>query len=227
MINNKKYVFLNYKDQKVTVIFLDRNIPSPADDKNTAVRISTSLRFDRYDGKNTNMTHKQGIDFNLIPSFTGNGKEDANQGLTCLQLLVQTNGVNGNKAKPTMPLLLTDNALCWYISLPEDTKTDYELLNLIFIQRYGPGDRTKWQRTASLFQTAQRSSNVKDYIASVNLQASDLGLPDAQVQSIIINGLRPTIRQFELQHILETLESLIQSAILSKPQLKAPSNKMQ
>ncbi|KAL3879836.1 hypothetical protein ACJMK2_032115 [Sinanodonta woodiana] len=157
------------------------------------------------------------MDFSLLPPFSGDGNTDAKLWLTRFQLLTTTKGLNDNKAKATLPLLLTDNALRWYMSLTQNIRDDFSLLQKEFLIRYGPDERVQWQRTAALYQTVQGASEkVEDFIANIVAKGTELELPQTQIKHIIINGLKPHIRQFVLQQNPETVDDLRQSARLAE-----------
>lgn len=154
------------------------------------------------------------IDTNLIPHFSGDS--DSKLWITQFQLMVTAKGLNEAKARTTLPLYLKDTALRWYISLDDDIKGDYDLLKESFQARFQPDPRTKWQRTAELYTVTQNQSTVEDYIARITTKTAELQLPDEQTFNIILNGLKPCIRQFVLQQNPGTIQELAQSAKLAQ-----------
>lgn len=157
------------------------------------------------------------VDFNLIGQFSGDGSQDAQLWLTRFQLMAVTKNLNDNKAKATLPLLLKENALRWYVALPQHVKDNYAELKREFIIRYGPDERVQWQRTASLYQTAQGSGeSVEDYVSGVTSKGAELNLPEEQLRNIVLNGLRPHLRQFVLQQNPATLDDMRKSAKLAE-----------
>ncbi|CAC5390842.1 unnamed protein product [Mytilus coruscus] len=95
--------------------------------------------------------------------------------------------------------LRIDSALRWYISLDDDIKGDYDLSKESFQARFQPDPRTKWQRTAELYTVTHNKSTVEDYIARLTTKTAELQLTDEQTFNIILNGLKPCIRQFVLK----------------------------
>ena len=154
------------------------------------------------------------IDTNLIPHFSGEG--DSKLWITQFQLMVTAKGLNDAKARTTLPLYLKDSALRWYISLEDDVKGDYDALKEAFQRRFEPDPRTKWQRTAELYSILQNQSTVEDFIAKITTKAAQLQLPDDQTFNIILNGLKPCIRQFVLQQNPGTIQELTQNAKLAQ-----------
>lgn len=157
-------------------------------------------------------------DFNLIQPFCGNTeKEDAKLWLTRFQLFANTKGLTANKAKSTLPLFFKENALRWYISLPDNVKDDFDSLKDAFLNRYGPDERTKWKRTAALYQLQQGiHQSVEDFITLVMAQAADVDLQEDQIQVIVLNGLKPNIRQFVIQKQYRDLDELRTTAKLGE-----------
>ncbi|XP_069133378.1 uncharacterized protein [Argopecten irradians] len=155
------------------------------------------------------MANNSNIELTLIQPFTGDSSDDAKLWITRFQLFVKTKGFNQHKAKTVLPLFLKDGALRWYMSLPDTITEDYETLTNAFLQRYGPDDNTKWQRTAQLYQTKQTSGqSVEDFITMLTGKGQDVGLSEDQIQQVVINGLKPNIRQFVLQNNPQTIDEL-------------------
>ncbi|XP_033739209.1 uncharacterized protein LOC117326561 [Pecten maximus] len=145
----------------------------------------------------------------LIQPFNGQSSADAKMWIARFELFVKTKGFNANKAKSVLPLMLKDGALRWYMSLPDEIKDDYDSLTDAFMQRYGPDENTKWQRTAQLYQTKQSpGQTVEDFITLVTSKGQDVGLSEEQTQQVIINGLKANIRQFVLQNNPQNMEDL-------------------
>ena len=81
---------------------------------------------------------------------------------------------------------------------------------------FEPDPRAKWQRTAELYFILQNQSTVEDFIAKITTKATELQLSDEQTFNIILNGLKPCIRQFVLQQNPGTIQDLAQSAKLAQ-----------
>ncbi|XP_069109653.1 uncharacterized protein [Argopecten irradians] len=156
------------------------------------------------------------MEFSTMQPFAGEATEDAKLWLERFKLFAIAKGFNANKAKASLPLLLKDNALRWYLSLPPYVKDSYEDLKTEFLTRYGPDESTKWKRTVDLYQLKQTKETAEDYITKVTNLAAEVDLPEEQLKAIVLNGLKPQLQQFVLQKEPRDMEEVRKTAKLAE-----------
>ena len=100
---------------------------------------------------------------------------------------------NDQKQLQVIPVYLKDAALNFYRSLPEQTKTDINLLKAALRDRYHTQDRL-YDMRAKLRELRQGSS-LETYINDLNTLARHLELPEQQKIDYFIFGLKSKLKQ--------------------------------
>ena len=100
---------------------------------------------------------------------------------------------NDQKQLQVIPVYLKNGALNFYRSLPEQTKTDVNLLKAALRDRYHTQDRLHDMR-AKLRELRQGSS-LETYINDLNTLARHLELPEQQKIDYFIFGLKSKLKQ--------------------------------
>lgn len=141
-----------------------------------------------------------GLDFSIIKNFNGDGTENAQLWFQKLEFLLKNKNITDESACSTLPLLLNDNALNWFISLPDNVKENFIDLKAAFLDRYGPNKSTRWFMVSELYKMKQeQNEKVLDFISKITASTMGLDIPQNQLKEIILQGLKPEIRQFILQ----------------------------
>ena len=100
---------------------------------------------------------------------------------------------NDQKQLQVIPVYLKNGALNFYRSLPEQTKTDVNLLKAALRDRYHTQDRL-YDMRAKLRELRQGSS-LETYINDLNTLARHLELPEQQKIDYFIFGLKSKLKQ--------------------------------
>ena len=100
---------------------------------------------------------------------------------------------NDQKQLQVIPVYLKDTALNFCGSLPEQTKTDINLLKAALRDRYHKQDRL-YDMRVKLHELHQRSA-LETYINELDTLAHHLELPDQQKIHYFIFGLKPKLKQ--------------------------------
>lgn len=99
-----------------------------------------------------------GLDFSIIKNFNGDGTENAQMWFQKLEFLLKNKNITDESACSTLPLLLNDNALNWFISLPDNVKENFIDLKAAFLDRYGPNKSTRWFMVSELYKIKQEQN---------------------------------------------------------------------
>ena len=100
---------------------------------------------------------------------------------------------NDQKQLQVIPVYLKDTALNFYCSLPEQTKTDINLLKAALRDHYHMQDRL-YDMRVKLHELRHRSS-LEMYINDLDTLAHHLELPEQQKIHYFIFGLKPKLKQ--------------------------------
>ena len=120
----------------------------------------------------------------------------ANNMLDCIKNfdhIAAHNVWNNQKELQVIHVYLTDIALNFYCSLPEQTKTDINLLKAALRDRYHMQDRL-YDMRVRLHELRQESS-LETYLNDFNTLARHLELPEQQKIHYFIFGLKPKLKQ--------------------------------
>ena len=114
---------------------------------------------------------------------------------------------NDQKQLQVIPVYLKDEALNFYCSLPEQTKTNINLLKAALRDRYHTQDRL-YNMRVKLHELRQRSS-LETYINDFDTLARHMELPEQQKIHYFIFGLKPKLKQALLIRQLQTYNNAV------------------
>ena len=100
---------------------------------------------------------------------------------------------NDQKQLQVIPVYLRDAALNFYRSLPEQTKTDINLLKAALRDRYHTQDRLYGMRVK--LHELRQGFSLETYINDLDTLARHLELPEQQKIHYFIFGLKPKLKQ--------------------------------
>ena len=100
---------------------------------------------------------------------------------------------NDQKQLQVIPVYLKDTALNFYRSLPEQTKTDINLLKAALRDRYHTQDRLYGMRVK--LHELRQGFSLETYINDLDTLARHLELPEQQKIHYFIFGLKPKLKQ--------------------------------
>ena len=140
----------------------------------------------------TQLTRKPSTEIHPTP-LTGTAANNILHWLENFDCIAAHNIWNDQKHLQVMSVYLKDTALNFYCSLPEQTKTDINLLKAALRDRYHTQDRL-YDMRVKLHELRQGSS-LEAYINDLNNLTCHLELPEQQKIHYFIFGLKPKLKQ--------------------------------
>ncbi len=130
------------------------------------------------------------------PFFHGQLGEDAESFVRAFDHWRKYRGLEDNRALEAFPLFLKDGASLWFATQQPGNINTLAALKERFKIRYTVSDRDKWKRAARLWTLKQAPvQTADDFITAVEKAASEIEADEAQTVMVVINGLKPAIRQ--------------------------------
>ena len=126
-------------------------------------------------------------------AFTGTAADSILDWLENFHRIAAHSIWNDQKQLQVIPVYLKDTALKFYCSLPEQTKTDINLLKAALRDHYHTQDRL-YDMRVKLHELRQRSS-LETHINDLDTLAHHLELPEQQKIHYFIFGLNPKLKQ--------------------------------
>ena len=140
----------------------------------------------------TQLTTKPSTQIHPTP-FTGTAADNILDWLENFDRIAAHNVWNDQKHLQVIHVYLKDTALNFYRSLPEQTKTDINLLKAALRDHYHTQDRL-YDMRVKLHELRHRSS-LETYINDLDTLAHHLELPEQQKIHYFIFGLKPKLKQ--------------------------------
>ena len=159
--------------------------------------------------------------------FTGT---DAESWLEFFELYCKHRGLKPAEQLTLFPLMMRDGAADWLATQSRNALRSYANLVAAFKDNYFVPVELHWQQTGLLWnQNQKETETVEEFVTRVRRGARRINLADTQLEGIILNGLRPTIRMHVLQKGGDTLNDLIKTAKLAEaiaPQSNDSTNEL-
>ena len=140
----------------------------------------------------TQLTTKPSTEIHPTP-FTGTATDNILDWIKNFDRIAAHNVWNDQKQLQVIPVNLKDTALNFYCSLPEQTKTDINLLKAALRDRYHTQDRLFNMRVK--LHKLRQGSSLETYINDLDTLARNLELPEKQKIHYFIFGLKSTLKQ--------------------------------
>ena len=140
----------------------------------------------------TQLTTKPSTEIHPTP-LTGTTTNNILDWIKNFDRIAAHNVWNDPKQLQVIPVYLKDAALNFYRSLPEQTKTDINLLKAALRDRYHTQDRL-YDMRVKLHELRQGSS-LETYINDLDTLERHLGLPEQQKIHYFIFGFKPKLKQ--------------------------------
>ena len=125
--------------------------------------------------------------------FTGTAADNILDWLENFDRIAARNVWNDQKQLQVIPVYLKDTALNFYHSLPDQAKTDINLLKVNLRDRYHTQDQLCDMRVK--LHELRQGSSLETYINDLNTLARHLELPQQQKIHYFIFGLKPKLKQ--------------------------------
>jgi hypothetical protein len=152
------------------------------------------------------------------PLFTGTGQQDAAAWHQNLLDFIDFKSVAADKRLPLFKIRLTGAASDWLLALPDDQKDTFDHLTTAFLERYKPKEIEKYRYAKELFgQRQEANESVDVFLTKLRKKAEIAGLDVKSQIFAALNGLRPEIASFVLEHPpLENLDDVLRHARLAE-----------
>jgi hypothetical protein len=151
--------------------------------------------------------------------FDGSSKDptDVTRWIDRFEQYTAFRNIAGEERRQLFLLLMIGTEGDWIKTLPPEITNDYEKLLTEFKKRHALTPVDIWRKTIGLWSRFQGvNETCDDYISAMQLIANTINLPEDQLCSAIIKGLRAEIQLFCLQSGATTLALIKAAARISE-----------
>ena len=153
--------------------------------------------------------------------FHGRLDENGSEWVRQLQNYCAFRGFDDDRALALMKVLLVDAAANWFESLDADSTKSYAALLKSFKTRYMPPAALKFRSAKELFSRRQQPNESTDqYIEAMSKLARQVAQNVSQSEDMarfaIMNGLKPAIASFVMQHEPNSLADVTKAARIAE-----------
>jgi hypothetical protein len=148
----------------------------------------------------------------MVKPFSGvaNAEHSAEKWLHSFELYSQFKNIQGQAKLNLFKLMLTDQAAAWLMALPETITRSWDTMLTAFHQRYGLTEAEKWRFNKEIWSQEQsENQTVDDYVTSMQIRATRVGMPQDTLKDAIIQGLKPELRLFVLNAKVPDIPTLL------------------
>ena len=148
----------------------------------------------------------------MVKPFSGvaNTEHSAEKWLHSFELYSQFKNIQGQAKLNLFKLMLTDQAAAWLMALPETITRRWDTMLTAFHQRYGLTEAEKWRFNKEIWSQEQsENQTVDDYVTSMQIRATRVGMPQDTLKDAIIQGLKPELRLFVLNAKVPDIPTLL------------------
>ena len=104
------------------------------------------------------------------------------------------------RALATLPLLMNEAALTWWLGQDLETKRCWEKMKKTFEERYFPPEITKYHQVSEVWKMQQKQNESGfDFMAAVEVEAAGCEIEGDPAKFIVLQGLKTHIRQFVVE----------------------------
>jgi hypothetical protein len=122
----------------------------------------------------------------------GNGEQTAEEWLEALRMYIAFKKISTDDS---LQMLFKGPAAIWLRSVPHRSLASFVTLCQAFTERYALTRIEKWRQTSEIWKRRQRpQESTDDYIATMQLMAKRLEMPQSSLIDAILQGLRSEIR---------------------------------
>jgi hypothetical protein len=195
----------------ITTLIRDVQVPVGTD-KTGYRRIQTYSESDS-ENDSDRMTDRVRVPDSLTPKqFSGLQTDNPNEWISKIKDWLTLTGQQGREqGAAAIGLLLTGMARLWYESLPVGDKSNPDRLLDAFRRRYINRAENNWRDCAEFAKMQQNcDESVEDFMTRVIVEAKRVYdvIDERQVQTVILQGMKPAIRQHVVQHENLTLDNI-------------------
>jgi hypothetical protein len=121
--------------------------------------------------------------------------------------------ITGDKRLAVFKLKWSASAKQWLQSLPDAEKNTFDHLRVAFLTRFKAKEFERHKYLSDLFSEKQKiDQNVDTYITELRRKAARADVDEKMQISAALNGLKPKIAAFCMQHKLETMDDVMEKA---------------
>jgi len=147
------------------------------------------------------------------PAFCDTTSQDAQVWHDELNDWMAYKNITGDKRLAVFKLKLSAGAKQWLQSLPEAEKDTFDHLSVAFLARFKAKEFERHKYLSDLFSEKQEiEQNVDAYITQLRRKAARAEVDEKLQISAALNGLKPKIAAFCMQHTLETMDDVMEKA---------------
>ncbi len=147
--------------------------------------------------------------------FSGKSSENARDFLSSFVNYCTLNNIEGKERILTFEMCLQGAAKCWYLTLKEAVKTDFDKISEEFTKNFLQNN--KWLNTTRLENRRLLSTeSAETYIADMSNLALLLGIEDQELAKCLIRGLPTRLRSHVISHNPANLSETTQRILLGQ-----------
>lgn len=147
------------------------------------------------------------------PAFCDSISQDAQTWFDELNDWMAYKNITGDKRIAVFKLKLAGGAKQWLQSLPDTEKDTFDNLKVAFIARFKAKEFERHKYLSDLFSEKQEhNQSVDSYVTQLRNKAARVQVDEKMQISAALNGLKPKIAAFCMQHKLETMDELMEQA---------------
>ena len=156
-------------------------------------------------------------------TFSGRVDENPRNFMSHFEAYAKLTSLEGENKCLTFGLMLQDVALCWYESLSDDEKKDFDVLKQKFTDTYMSKSKN-WIYTQDLEgRKLMPGERAEAYITGIIKRTNKLRMDDTKVMQYIIRGLSPQLKGELISHNPSNLAETIERVYLAESALKLKS----
>jgi hypothetical protein len=133
--------------------------------------------------------------------------------LEALRKYIAFKKINTDDALHLFQMLLKGPAAIWLRSVPHRSLASFVTLCQAFTERYALTRIEKWRQTSEIWKRRQGpQESTDDYIATMQLMAKRIDMPQASLIDAILQGLRSEIRLMVLLADTSSIHNILTTA---------------
>jgi hypothetical protein len=143
----------------------------------------------------------------------GDGEQTAEEWLEALRKYIAFKKISTDDALHLFQMLLKGPAAIWLRSVPHRSLASFVTLCQAFTERYALTRIEKWRQTSEIWKRRQGpQESTDDYIATMQLMAKRIEMPQASLIDAILQGLRSEIRLMVLLADTSSIHNILTTA---------------
>jgi hypothetical protein len=144
---------------------------------------------------------------------TGDGEQTAEEWLEALRKYIAFKKISTDDALHLFQMLLKGPAAIWLRSVPQRSLANFATLCQEFTERYALTRIEKWRQTSEIWKRRQGpQESTDDYIATMQLMAKRIDMPQTSLIDAILQGLRSEIRLMVLLADTSSIHNILTTA---------------